>query len=598
MRRKERPKEQDFEEMNENKDLEKIRKDKFKNKEIKSILKEIILCLIFSTITLTLAYQMIDSNTFQYQYHLRNLFNVGDKSSNLFDARDLNDIWSQIIELFLPNLFAFKWYNGEIVKENNNLIYDFSSYLFGFAIIKQKRIKKEFCSDKVTFLQSGISILDKYYSNKETMKLLYPSNESCFTDYSFLNEDTNNYGLYWSKNTSFNQTSNLMKSFKFTKSKQLKDNIYFGKFNTYLGGGYVYNLTGESIKNDLLLLQKMNWIDKETRALFIEFTLFNPNIALLSQCDILFEILSTGTIIPTAKFITINLWTTSRQVPITALFITYLIIILILTTKEIKQLKQLKLKYFFQFWIYLNWSLFICSWTCLPMFLYKLYAINDLLNEIKKNSIKSFVNLSTLSSWNETLGILLAFCSFITTIKLLNLLRFNKKMNNLIKTIKNCSKELISFLIVFVILWLSFVQMMHLFYYDKTIEYSTIVKAMETNFLCILGRFDLKPLIQTNFTISSLIFVAYNTVIVIIMINILITIVSNTFSRTKKELKKKTKEESTFTYLKNKILLRLSNKSNQDINPTKFIDSTKLLELRAIELVNHLRNDIQNQLVI
>ena len=105
---------------------------------------------------------------------------------------------------------------------------------------------------------------------------------------------------------------------------------------------------------------------------------------------------------------------------------------------------------------------------------------------------------------------------------------------------------------------------------------------METNFLCILGRFDLNPLIQSNYTISSLIFVAYNTVIVIIMINLLTTIISGTFSRTKQEFRKNN-EESTFIYLKNKMILKISNRKNNDINPTN-------------ELVNHLRNDIQNQL--
>ena len=119
-----------------------------------------------------------------------------------------------------------------------------------------------------------------------------------------------NYSLFWSTNKSLEINDvKLDKSLKYMKSGVLKDNIYFRKYSTYLGGGYVYNLTGSlsSIQNDLLSLQQMNWIDKRTRAIFIEFSLFNPNVNLLSFCQMVFELLPSGTIIPSFKFTSFNL---------------------------------------------------------------------------------------------------------------------------------------------------------------------------------------------------------------------------------------------------------------------------------------------------
>jgi hypothetical protein len=137
-----------------------------------------------------------------------------------------------------------------------------------------------------------------------------------------------NYSSFWSTNLSLiTNDTKLDESFKYIKSNILKDNIYFGKYSTYLGGGYVYNLTGNlsSIQDDLLSLQQMSWIDKRTRVVLIEFSLFNPNINLFSFCQMVFELLPCGTIIPSFKFTTFNLWSESREKAITVCSIVYLI---------------------------------------------------------------------------------------------------------------------------------------------------------------------------------------------------------------------------------------------------------------------------------
>ena len=90
------------------------------------------------------------------------------------------------------------------------------------------------------------------------------------------------------------------------------------------------------------------------------------------------------------------------------------------------------------------------------------------INEIVSNAFKSS------KSWTE--------------IKLIRLLRFNKKISYLTKTITNCSKDLISFMIVLLILWLAYVQLMYIFYNEKTLGYASFVKAMVTNFLIIMGN--------------------------------------------------------------------------------------------------------------
>ena len=427
------------------------------------------------------------------------------------------------------------------------------------------------CSKKFTYLSSGWTSLDNYYANKEVLNILVSPNQSCYYDYSILNDDSKNYSAYWlspdfnfsqfdniklvtnSSNTT-NQTTetpknvspyiispdkNIAQAFNFTKSKYLKDNAFSGLFANYLSGGYAFKMTGDlqSVQNNLSLLKQLNWIDHRTRAVFFDFTLYNPNINLFAYCSFVFEILPSGGIIPIANVVTMNLWSGSREVLATGCMAAYLVVIVVLMTKEVKAYKQLKARYFQQFWVYIDWTLFACSWTALPMYLYKLYSLHDLMNDVAKYKI-TYTNLSSLSGWNSTLSVFLALCTFIATLKLIRLLRFNKKLSYLTTTVRNCSKDLTSFMIVFIILWLAYVQLMYIFYYEKTLGFASFVKSMVTNFLIILGKFNLSPLIESNFTASAIIFSSYNILIVMIMINFLITIISDNFAKAREEAKR------------------------------------------------------------
>ena len=301
-----------------------------------------------------------------------------------------------------------------------------------------------------------------------------------------------------------------------------------------------------------------------------------------------FELLPSGTIIPSFKFTTFNLWSKSKEGVMNIIFTVYLIVICFLTSKEVKSIQQKGFKYFIQFWSLINWSLFGCSFGAFPMYLYKIYALHDFMNDFKMN--KS-INLSTLSELNETLEILLAFCSFFVTLKMIELLKLNKNLGYLTKTIKKSQKDLIPFLIVLIIIWLAFVQLMYLFYIEKTSGYSTFIKSMETSFLILLGKFELKPLVQSNYTIGALLFTSYNCIVLILMISLLLTILSDHFSKTKNESKLKD-TKTVFDQLLSKF--KFQTKPIEKTNDS-FKDIFEIFELRSKELVNNLKNQIDGQ---
>ena len=169
-------------------------------------------------------------------------------------------------------------------------------------------------------------------------------------------------------------------------------------------------------------------------------------------------------------------------------------------------------------------------------------------------------------------------------------------MEFLTKTIKNCKKDLIQFLIILIIIWLAFVQLIHLFYNEKTNSYSTLIKSMETSFLILLGKFELKPLVQSNYAVGALIFSFYNCIVLILMVNLMMTILSDHFSKTKME-SKLIEKTTVFDHLLNKLRLKLKLKQPflAKVNGDSYIEINEVFELRTQELVNNLKKQIQVQ---
>lgn len=81
-----------------------------------------------------------------------------------------------------------------------------------------------------------------------------------------------------------------------TESLYLKGDSYNGEQGRYTGGGYVVTLNGTTgmIRETFAKLRQQNWIDKSTRALFIEMSVYNAQINYFGVIEMVAESPPTG----------------------------------------------------------------------------------------------------------------------------------------------------------------------------------------------------------------------------------------------------------------------------------------------------------------
>jgi hypothetical protein len=103
----------------------------------------------------------------------------------------------------------------------------------------------------------------------------------------------------------------LVEKFRWTyqTSSQLQGSSSSGLISRYGGGGYVQDLTSNyaSAQAQLADLEANLWLDRGTRVVFLDFTLYNANINLFCQIRLTVEFPASGGAVPSSTFSTVKL---------------------------------------------------------------------------------------------------------------------------------------------------------------------------------------------------------------------------------------------------------------------------------------------------
>ena len=83
----------------------------------------------------------------------------------------------------------------------------------------------------------------------------------------------------------------------------------WGQFSFYPGGGFVVDLGYENSTGFTVIetLQSNDWLDRQTRAIILEFSSFNPSVNLLCMATYFFEVEASGYSVPFTRTEVISL---------------------------------------------------------------------------------------------------------------------------------------------------------------------------------------------------------------------------------------------------------------------------------------------------
>ena len=218
------------------------------------------------------------------------------------------------------------------------------------------------------------------------------------------------------------------------------------------------------------------------------------------------------------------------------------------------------------------------------MFLIRYQVSRTVLNFFRETNGYGYIKLQNINQCNQILVYSLGICSFLGSIKFLKMLRFSRNIAYMGETLKICFDELVSFVIICFVVWIAFVQLMHLIF-DSTIEgYSSITHSMESAFLMMLGKFDTSHMVQVQPVLGPIIFCTYNIVILFFALNIFISIIAEAFNKVRHEAKEKKNFDFDFF---DHILRKLSRSEKKQNKINSYRDFISIFPKRTDSLCNY-----------
>ncbi len=366
--------------------------------------------------------------------------------------------------------------------------------------------------------------------------------------------------------TSYNSSfSNPLYTLYITQAFRYKSSNSFpnvGEYTTYSDSGYLYELDPRRntslIRNELLILQNLNWIDKHTRALVIEFSIFNPNINLFVYCWIIFEYLPTGSVIKQTKFAPFSLYETGKSAFFLSFDVIYLVIIVFFMVQEIISITKKRVGYLKEGWNYLKWLLFSLTWVAFVIYLYRLYSRYDLIDNlslIRSNSTLGFITFHNLNYWSEIMMSCLALCSFIATLLFIQVLSYSRLIKFMTQVIRSSFVELINFILVIFVVMGAFTNLFYLVFNERSSRYSTIVDSIEESLMIVVGKFQTTCRIKFNSALEPLMICLFAISMLFIILRLFFGVIVQQYSKAKANYISQRSKESSLVrnYLHNRL---------------------------------------------
>ncbi|XP_065660264.1 uncharacterized protein LOC105848477 isoform X7 [Hydra vulgaris] len=527
--------------------VKEMQEKRLKDLKMHALTNEIVLYTIYAVLVMLIGYMTRENVAFNQTRNIQELFNLTPRGipwpreySKIYSKiQSSQDVWLWLEEFFLVQVYPVPWYNLSDTYANKDkkdfpgklFLNDLTSKIVNGIRIRQIRVKPNTCIKANSVANFTIDCLPPYKTSLE---------------------ETRDFGLNWTIPKNYN--SPIYPStmpWRYQKWQELDGYPYTANLDTYYGGGYVIEIFPKW-KNKAILEQvkKSKWIDRQTRAVIIEFALFNAATNYFSMVTLALEFPASGGVIPNFSVLTFKLYAsvTGSKVVLGSHCL-FILITIIFAIRECRYLYQTGPKYFFEFWNLVEVALINLSIIAVGFFFYKGHLAKMLLQRIPQKKPNKFINFQFASYWDLTYIYIVSLIVFFVTLKFIKLLRFNRRMLMLSSTLKNAWYPLTMFGITFFIILCSVVSTSSIVFGSLLYGYQTYFKTVASIISLLLGKFSYSQFENTNNVLGPSFFFGFNFIVIWIVMNIFISILNDAFAEVCANLQFQTNEYEIVNFI-------------------------------------------------
>ncbi|KAM6185786.1 polycystin-2-like protein 1 [Rhynchocyon petersi] len=499
---------------------------------VKTTLRELLVYIVFLVDICLLTYGMTSSSAYYYTKVMSELFihTSSDAGVSFQTISSMADFWDFTQGPLLDSLYWTKWYNNQSLGRGSHSFIYYENMLLGVPRLRQLRVRNDSCVVHEDFREDILSCYDVYSPDKEDQLPFGSLNSTAWTYHS---------------------------------QDELGGSSHWGRLTSYGGGGYYLDLleSRQASAEALRDLQEGLWLDRGTRVVFIDFSVYNANINLFCVLRLVVEFPATGGAIPSWQIRTVKLirYVSNWDFFIIGCEIIFCVFIFYYVVEEILELHIHRLHYLSSIWNILDLVVILLSVVAVGFHIFRNLEVNRLMGKLLQQP-NTYADFEFLAFWQTQYNNMNAVNLFFAWIKIFKYISFNKTMTQLSSTLARCAKDILGFAVMFFIVFFAYAQLGYLLFGTQVENFSTFMNCIFTQFRIILGDFDYNAIDNANRILGPIYFVTYVFFVFFVLLNMFLAIINDTYSEVKEELAGQKDELQLSDLLRqgyNKTLLRL-----------------------------------------
>lgn len=367
----------------------------------------------------------------------------------------------------------------------------------------------------------------------------------CVDGYTTTGEDTKQYCPSWKEKedgSNCKESGYISNAWSYVDSSKIWGLSVSADYTTYAGGGYFFLLDDERNKSlrQINDAKQRNWIDRRTRAVMVEFNLYNPNSDMFINGVFVLEFLEQGFAIPDVilnpftKSLNFDECSTSLQSSF-IIFTLYTIVLLVHLAHQVYCRCKAVVT---TLWFWIDVLLGLTGISVLVLFVYRKGVSDEagkLFFDQQYTGENNFINYYQIVVLNMVIQVLLGFISFIAILRILRAFEYSKRLSAFWTVIADSVRPLLGYFFIFVITMCAFASLVYLLFgkYLNTFRNLTIVFGSLANTL--IGKNDIVVLINVSPFFAMLFYFAYGCTVTFLLLNIFAAILNETISQVKKD---------------------------------------------------------------
>ena len=342
-------------------------------------------------------------------------------------------------------------------------------------------------------------------------------------------------------------------------SESNSSSTFYGRIAFYPGGGYVAEL-GDTVKDTAVItayLKNNHWIDRYTRAVFIEGAVYNPNTNLVGVMETVIEVTPANGLLPRTNFKIFRLFAElnpSYAFNSACEFLTLGIVIYTLY-KIIKGIYMRKKDHFREVISWLDIIFFVNGIAIAVVYTLREMLLKRAVQALNKDQ-DSFLNFSECGMMNEELVFIYAFAAFIAILKFVHFLSFTRAIQLLCTAIYRSVAELQSFTVMLFTVFMGYVSLAHTIYGPYLEDYRSVSSTLASLTCLMMGVFDFTDFTsQTDYKmVGYFFFSTFTSSMIFIFTNMIITIINVVHKNVRKDKDLKNNEGAFFDIILQRLL--------------------------------------------